>query len=90
MKAFFRCQRIGTYAVVALLAGCGGGSQLGSSPIQPNAPQTRANLALVNRDAGARVATGRSWMALEAKKSDLAYVSYFYGSNVLAFTYPGG
>ncbi|MGA7201729.1 MAG: hypothetical protein WBX26_07865 [Candidatus Cybelea sp.] len=60
--------------VVALLAGCGGSSQLGPSPIQKGAPQ--------------RLALGRSWMAPEAKNTDLAYVGGFYG-DVSAFTYPG-
>jgi hypothetical protein len=32
----------------------------------------------------------RSWIAPEAKKSDLVYISNFYGSDILAFTYPGG
>jgi hypothetical protein len=77
MKAFSRSQGLGFYAAVALLDGCGGGSQIG-------------NLALVDRAAAAHAAPGRSWMAREAKKSDLAYVSGFYGSDILAFTYPGG
>ncbi len=59
--------------VVALLAGCGGSSQLGPSPIQKGAPQ--------------RLALGRSWMAPEAKNTDLAYVGGFYG-DVSAFTTP--
>ena len=29
-------------------------------------------------------------MAPEAKKSDLTYISNFYSSDILAFTYPGG
>lgn len=35
-------------------------------------------------------AHGRSWMLPAAKGSDLLYVSYFYGNDVLAYTYPGG
>ena len=63
-------------AAVALLAGCGGSSQLGPSPIQQGAPQ--------------RLALGRSWMATEAKNTDLVYVGGYYGSSaVSAFTYPG-
>jgi hypothetical protein len=61
-------------AAVALLAGCGGGSQLGLSPIQHSAPQ--------------RLAPGRSPTAAE-KNSDLAYISNFYNNTVSAFTYPG-
>jgi hypothetical protein len=90
MKVFSRSQALGVYAAVALLAGCGGGSQLGSNQIQPSAPQTRMNLAFVDRTGAAHTAPGRSWMAPEAKKSDLAYISNFYNSTVLAFTYPGG
>jgi hypothetical protein len=83
MKAFSRGQRLGIYAVVAVLAGCGGDSQLGANPVQQN-------LALIDRGAGTHVAPGRSWMAPEAKKNDLAYISNFYNSTILAFTYPGG
>jgi len=90
MGVFSGSQGLGVYAAVALLAGCGGGSQLGANQIQPNAPQTRANLALIDPGAGTHAAPGRSWMAPEAKKSDLAYISNFYNSTVLAFTYPGG
>ncbi|MGB8151890.1 MAG: hypothetical protein WCE97_11935, partial [Candidatus Cybelea sp.] len=61
-------------AAVLLLAGCGGGPQLGSSPTQRSAPL--------------RLAPDRSWMASEAKQGDLAYVGGFYGG-VSAFTYPG-
>lgn len=32
----------------------------------------------------------RSWMAPEARKTDLAYVSGFNNSGIDAFTYPGG
>jgi hypothetical protein len=90
MKALSWSQGLGVYAVVALLAGCGGGSQLGSNQIQPNAPQTRMSLALIDRGAGARLAPGRSWMALNLTKKDLLYVSNFYGRDTLVFTYPGG
>jgi hypothetical protein len=48
------------------------------------------NLALVDRGAGAHAAPGRSWMAREAKKNDLLYISNFYNSTILVFTYPGG
>jgi hypothetical protein len=70
-------------AAAALLSGCGGGSQLGANPVQQN-------LALIDRGAVARAAPDRSWIAPEAKKSDLAYISNFYNSTILAFTYPGG
>jgi hypothetical protein len=60
-------------AAAALLAGCGGGSQLGLSPIQQSAPQ--------------RLAPGRSPMSPE-KNADLAYMGGYYGG-VSAFTYPG-
>ena len=77
MRAFFRVQGLGIYAAVALLAGCSGGSQLGANPIQQNLTSPVAQV-------------GRSWMAPEAKKSDLAYISNFYNSTILVFTYPGG
>jgi hypothetical protein len=70
-------------AASVLLSGCGNGSQLGSNPVQQN-------LALIDRGAGAHTASGRSWIAPEAKKSDLAYISNFYSGTILAFTYPGG
>jgi hypothetical protein len=60
-------------AAAALPAGCGGGSQLGLSPIQQSAPQ--------------RLAPGRSPMSPE-KNADLAYIGGYYGG-VSAFTYPG-
>ncbi|MGA9018529.1 MAG: hypothetical protein WB438_06320 [Candidatus Cybelea sp.] len=89
MRAFSRSQGLGIYAAVAL-AGCSGGSQLASNQIQPNALATRATLSLFDRAAGTRQASGRPWMAPEAKKSDLAYISNFYNSTILAFTYPRG
>jgi hypothetical protein len=58
--------------------------------MQLDGAQARTDLALTDRAAGTRPASDRSWIAPEAKKSDLAYISNFYGSNVLAFTYPGG
>jgi hypothetical protein len=63
-------------AAVLLLAGCGGGAQLGSSPTQRSAPL--------------RLAPGRSWMASNLTKKDLLYVSNFYSSDTLIFTYPSG
>jgi hypothetical protein len=89
MKVFSRLQALGIYAAVALLAGCGGGSQLGSNQMQPNAAQTRTNLALVDRGA-VRAAPGRSWMAPNLTRKDLLYVSNFYDSDTLVFTYPAG
>jgi hypothetical protein len=90
MREFSRRQGLGIYAAVALLGGCGGGPQLGSNLIQPNAPQTRANLALIDRGAGTHAALGRSWMTPNLARKDLLYVSNFYGSDILVFTYPGG
>jgi hypothetical protein len=77
MRAFSQSQGLGIYAAVALLAGCGGGSQLGANPVQQNLTLPVAHL-------------GRSWMAPEAKKHDLLYISNFYNSAILVFTYPGG
>ncbi|MGA7201732.1 MAG: hypothetical protein WBX26_07880 [Candidatus Cybelea sp.] len=77
MRACSRSQGFVVCAAVALLAGCGGGSQTGANPIQQNLTSPVAQL-------------GRSWMAPEAKESDLAYISNFYSSTILAFTYPGG
>jgi hypothetical protein len=77
-------------AAVALLAGYGGGSQLASNQIQPNVPQTRTNLAMIDRAAGTHTTPGRSWMALNLIKKDLLYVSNFYSTDTLVFTYPGG
>jgi hypothetical protein len=48
------------------------------------------SLALIDRGAGAHAAPGRSWIAPEAKKSDLVYISNFYNSTVLVSTYSGG
>ncbi|MGA8797993.1 MAG: hypothetical protein WB526_13135 [Candidatus Cybelea sp.] len=90
MKAFSPSRGFGMYVAVALLAGCGGASQLGSNQTQPNAPQTRANPALIDRGAAAHVAPGRSWMASNLTKKDLLYVSNFYSSGTLVFTYPSG
>jgi hypothetical protein len=64
-------------AAAALLAGCGAGSQLGANPIHQNLTLPVAHL-------------GRSWMAPNAKKHDLLYISNFYNSTILVFTYPGG
>ncbi|MGA8662374.1 MAG: hypothetical protein WA428_01080 [Candidatus Cybelea sp.] len=89
MKAFSRSRGFGI-SVAALLAGCGGASQLGSNQIQLGPPQTRANPALIDRAAAAHVATGRSWMASNLSKKDLLYVSNFYSSDTLVFTYPSG
>jgi hypothetical protein len=62
MGAFSQSQALGIYAAVALLARCGGSSQLGANPVQQN-------LVLIDRGAVACAALGRSWMAPEAKKS---------------------
>ncbi|HEY2474422.1 MAG TPA: hypothetical protein VGI19_06420 [Candidatus Cybelea sp.] len=35
-------------------------------------------------------AAAPSWMLPGAKRNDLLYVSYFYGNDVYAYTYPGG
>jgi hypothetical protein len=88
MIASSRSQVLGMSAVVTLLTGCGGGSQLGSNQIQPNAHPM--NLARVDRASGTRPAPGRSWMAPEAKKTDLAYILNFYSSEIFVFTYPRG
>lgn len=85
-----RSRRLAIYTAVALLAGCGGGSQLGPNQRQPNAAQTTMSLAHRVRAPEARPSPGRSWIAPDAKKSDLVYVSNFYSSSILVFTYPGG
>jgi hypothetical protein len=91
MKAFsLNLKALVVGAAIMLAAGCGGGSQLGSSQIQPNAAQARADLTLIDRGAGAHAAPGRSWMALNLTKKDLLYVSSFYSGDTLVFTYPGG
>ncbi|MFZ0681452.1 MAG: hypothetical protein WAM84_01070 [Candidatus Cybelea sp.] len=77
MKTFSRSQGLVFLAGAALVAGCGGGSQLDANPVQQNLTLRVAQ-------------SGRSWMAPDAKKSDLAYISNFYSSTILAFTYPGG
>jgi len=77
LRAPFWSEGFGVYAAVAVLAGCGGSSQIG-------------NLALVDRAAATHAATGRSWMALNLTKKDLLYVSNFYGADTLVFTYPSG
>ena len=88
MNAFSLRPAFGIYVAAALLTACGGGSQPGSNQIEPNAPPM--NLARVDRGSGTRPAPGRSWMAPEAKKTDLAYISNFYSSEILVFTYPRG
>jgi hypothetical protein len=66
---------------VGMLAGCSAGSQLGAGPTLQNAPTPTS-----------RAALGRSWMAPDQnlKKKDLLYVSNFYSSEILVFTFPGG
>lgn len=56
------------------LAACGGGT-----------PGT-----MVQRPAAGAAAHTRSWMLPEAKQTKILYVSYFYGSDVLAYSFPGG
>lgn len=63
-------------AAVAFLAGCGG-SQLGTTQIQPNAPRPP-------------VAVGNRRIAWNLNKKDLLYVSNFYSYEILVFIYPGG
>jgi hypothetical protein len=65
------------FAAVIFVAGCGGGSQPGVNAIQQNPARPIAQL-------------GRSWMAPDAKKHDLLYISNFYSSQVLVFSYPDG
>jgi hypothetical protein len=84
-----RSNALGIYTAVALLAGCGG-SQLEPAQVQSNAPQTATSLGRVAPASGARTVLGWSWIAPEAKQSDLAYVSGGYHAGILAFTYPRG
>jgi hypothetical protein len=69
----------GACGVVAMLAGCSAGSQVGPSPIAQNAV-TAPN----------KAALRRSWMApdLNLKKKDLLYIAS--SGEILVFTYPGG
>jgi len=80
MKSF----SLGTYALsggaaVALLAGCGGPQPFGA----PGAiGQTSANAAHAER--------GTSWMAPDAKKKDLLYISDEGADKVYVYSYPKG
>lgn len=91
-------------AAVAIVAGCysnGSESQLGSSGPIPNAAQPSSNTASLSRPPTNAVGAiakpmedrNRSWMAPDAKRHDLLYVSdsFPYGSNdVYVYSYPRG
>jgi hypothetical protein len=72
---------LATCGVAVVFAGCSGGSSLAPTPATQNAAP-----------ASSRAALGRSWMApdLNLKKKDLLYVSNYYSTDILVFTYPGG
>ena len=80
MKSALRQASLTLCAALALAACSGqGGTQ---PPI--GTPET-----LSGRAAGGAQNHARSWMLPEAMRSKILYVSYFYGNDVLAFTYPG-
>lgn len=67
-------------AAAAFLAGCAGSPASGVTP----------GLAQQGGASIARVPAGHSWMLPAARRSNLLYVSYFYGNEVFAYNYPGG
>ncbi|HEX3458788.1 MAG TPA: hypothetical protein VHR97_12630 [Candidatus Baltobacteraceae bacterium] len=67
-------------ASAAAMSGCAASQP--STTGQPGMPPLRA--------AGAHATPARSWMLPNAKKNSLLYVADFYGSEVLAYTFPGG
>jgi hypothetical protein len=80
---------LGAFAAAAVLAGCGNGSgpQFGAPLSRSGAVANGSGLTMGRPD------RGRSWMAPDAKKRDLLYVSdsFPYGSNdVLRVFVPQG
>ncbi|MGA7200825.1 MAG: hypothetical protein WBX26_03280 [Candidatus Cybelea sp.] len=94
MRLHLGLQTLGAAALVALLAGCGGGispAQLGATG-QSTAAQLRSvggAAAHPFQSAGANAA--RSWMAPDAKESkSLLYVADQGANDVEVYSYPGG
>jgi hypothetical protein len=79
ISLFSRCALSSCVAGV-MLAGCGASQPPIGAPDATS--QTSAHITHVER--------GSSWMAPNAKASDLVYVSNFYSSDILVFRYPGG
>lgn len=72
---------LASYCVAAaFLAGCGG---LQTTSVTPEPAALRG-------PSVAPAPAAHSWMLPNARRSDLLYVSYFYGNEVFAYDYPGG
>jgi hypothetical protein len=87
----------GAFAAVALLAGCasGSGPQVGAPLNDSSAPGAVATMTRPGESPSwiARPDHSRPWMARDAKKHDLLYISdsFPYGSNdVYVYSYPKG
>ncbi|MGA8575525.1 MAG: hypothetical protein WB609_07555 [Candidatus Cybelea sp.] len=70
----------GISIAAAILAGCGGSPNPAGIP--GTAAQTSASVAQERH--------GGSWMLRRARSQKILYVSYFYGNDVLAYSFPGG
>jgi hypothetical protein len=76
---------------LAMLAGCNSGGYVQSSSSPQSLHRLPPSLAGVNGDAKAfRPDRGRSWMAPDAMKRDLLYISDEGTGDVYVFTYPHG
>lgn len=80
MKGAFNRSLPSYCAAAAFLAGCAGSQATGVTP----------GLAQQGGSSVARASAGHSWMLPEARRSNVLYVSYFYGNEVFAYNYPGG
>ncbi|HEY1883778.1 MAG TPA: hypothetical protein VGG51_12135 [Candidatus Cybelea sp.] len=86
MRISSPARRLGLFVAGAMLAGCGA-----LRPAQGDMQLPTAGSEAMRRTPAIAAHAGRrSWMAPDAKKHDLLYISNFYSSTVLVFTYPGG
>ena len=94
---------VGSFAALAILAGCGNGAQsqvAPSAPFQQSSAQSRlgqlpeglVNTAMSGAARDGLVALhpdhGPSWMAPDAKAQNLLYLTNYGANNVLVFSYP--
>jgi len=85
MNLFASSRRaLGVCAVVAVLAGCGGGMQSPVGPLQARSllPAFTSGVKSAHRD------RGRSWMAPAAKNADLLYISDAESDDLYVYSYP--
>jgi hypothetical protein len=80
MKAACNRSLAGYCVAAAFLAGCAGSQATGVTP----------GLTTQGSASIARASAGRPWMLPGARRSNVLYVSYFYGNEVFAYNYPGG